>query len=186
MLDQTIWFGNFEDKTLERIDPKTRKLIHPFLGIEDGIASMAVGLGGVWIVSATDAVLLRIDPQYRTIERIPLPANKGDIDFTAPTETIVGAGSVWVAEANKVFRIDPKKLRVVQTIDVPQADLLAFGDGMLWVGSSNISSISEIDPAINQVVRTVKLRHFVSSLAVGGGFVWATVTPGQHALEDRR
>jgi serine/threonine-protein kinase len=177
LLDETIWFANFEDNTLERIDPKTRRLVHPFLGIEDGIASMAVGLGGVWIVSATDAVLLRVDPQYRTIDRIPLPAEKGEIDFTAPTETVVGAGSVWVAEANKVFRIDPKKLRVVQTIDVPQADLLAFGDGRLWVGRSNISSISEIDPAINQVVRTVKLRHFVSSLAVGGGFVWATVTP---------
>ena len=38
------------------------------------------------------------------------------------------------------------------------ADLLAFGDGNLWVGRSNESTISEIDPKINQVVRTLKLR----------------------------
>jgi ABC-type transport system substrate-binding protein len=84
---------------------------------------------------------------------------------------------VWVAEGNKVFRVDPKTLRIEHTIDVPQADLLAFGDGSLWVGQSNTSSISEIDPAVNEVVRTVKLRGFIGSLTVGGGFVWATVDP---------
>jgi ABC-type transport system substrate-binding protein/class 3 adenylate cyclase/tRNA A-37 threonylcarbamoyl transferase component Bud32 len=177
LLGGTLWFGNGDDKTVERIDPRTKELIHPFVSIQDGIADMTVGLGSVWVVDGKEPLLLRIDPRYRTIERIPLPAKRADIDFTAPTEVVVGAGSVWVAEANTVFRIDPKKLRVVRSIEAPQADLLAFGDGSLWVGSSNISSISEIDPAVNQVVKTIKLRDFVTSLAVGGGFVWATVTP---------
>jgi len=176
-LDGTLWFANGADKTLERIDPRTRKPIHPFVSIQNGINGMAAGLGAVWVVDASEPVLLRVDPRYRTIERIKLPARKADIDFTAPTDAVVGAGSVWVAEANKVFRIDPKKLKVVQSIDVPQADLLAFGDGSLWVGQSNNSSISEIDPSVNQVVKPVKLRNFVSSVTVGGGFVWATVTP---------
>src|SRR5205823_2412325 len=177
LLGDTLWFGNGDDRTVERIDPRTKKLIHPFVSIQDGIAGMAVGLGAIWVVDGTEPLLLRIDPRYRTIERIPLPAKKADIDFTAPTEAAVGAGSVWVAEANKVFRVDPKTLKVAATIDVPQADLLAFGDGQLWVGQSNMSKISEIDPAINRVVKTVKLRDWVAGLAVGGGFVWATVIP---------
>jgi ABC-type transport system substrate-binding protein len=179
LLNGTLWFGNGDDKTVERINTRTRKPIHPFVSIQDGIASMAVGLKAVWVVDGAEPVLLRIDPRYLTSppQRIPLPANKADIDFTAPTEAKVGAGSVWVAEANKVFRVDPKKNRVVHVIDVPQADLLAFGDGALWVGQSNISSISEIDPAVNQVVKTVKLRGFIHSVVVGGGFVWATVLP---------
>jgi serine/threonine-protein kinase len=177
LLGGTLWFGNGDDKTVERIDPRTKELIHPFVSIQDGIAAMTVGLGAVWVVDGKAPLLLRIDPRYRTIERIPLPARKADIDFTAPTEVVVGAGSVWVAEANKVFRIDPKKLRVVKAIDVLQADLLAFGGGSLWVGSSNTSSISKIDPAVNEVVTTVKLRDFITSVAVGGGFVWATVVP---------
>ena len=153
------------------------KAIHPFVGIQDGIGGMTAGLGAVWVVDGKEPVLLRVDPRYQTIQRIRLPANKQDIDFTAPTEVVTGAGSVWVAEANTVFRINPTTLRVVKAIDVPQADLLAFGDGALWVGSSNTSSISKIDPAIDGVVTTVKLRHWVNALAVAGGFVWATVIP---------
>jgi streptogramin lyase len=114
LLGRTLWFGNGDDKTVERVDPRTRKLIHPFVSIQDGIAGMAVGLGAVWVVDGMEPLLLRIDPRYRTLERIRLPANKNDIDFTAPTEATVGAGSTWVAEANKVFRVDPKKLRVVR------------------------------------------------------------------------
>jgi serine/threonine-protein kinase len=177
LLDGTLWFANEDDKVLEPINPRTHELMHPFVSIQDGIAGMAVGLGAVWVVDGSEPTLLRVDPRYRTIERIPLPAKKADIDFTAPTQAAVGAGSVWVAEADKVFRVDPTTRRVVKTIDVPQADLLAFGDGSLWVGSSNASSISEIDPAVNQVVKTVHLRDWISDLAVGGGFVWATVIP---------
>jgi len=177
-IGNTLWFGNFDDKSVERIDARTRKLVHPFVSIQDGIAGMAVGLGAVWVVDGTDPVLLRIDPRYLTIQRIPLPhVRRSDIDFTAPTEAAVGADSVWVAEANKVFRIDPGTLSVVSTIDVPSADLLAFGDGALWVGRSNSSQISKIDPAVNRVVNTITLRDWVSAIAVGGGYVWATVIP---------
>ena len=177
VLGNTLWFANADDKTLERIDLRTRKLIHPFVSIQDGFGGLATGLGAIWAVDAKEPALLRIDPRYLTIQRIPLPAKKSDIDFTAPMDVEIGANSVWVAEANKVFRIDPQRLRVVKAIDVPQADLLAYGDGALWVGQSNVSSISEIDPATNQVVKPVTLRGFVSSVAVGGGFVWATVLP---------
>jgi peptide/nickel transport system substrate-binding protein len=177
VLGHTLWFGNGDDKTVERVDLRTRKLVHPFVSVESGIAGMTAGFGAVWVVDGTDPALLRVDPRYLTIRRIPLPANKSDIDFTGPIEAAVGAGSVWVAEANKVFRVDPKSLKVVATIAVPQASLLAFGERTLWVGSSNISSMSEIDPAVNQVVKTVKVRDFIASVVVGGGFVWATILP---------
>ncbi len=176
-LGHTLWFANGDDKTLERIDVRTRKLVHPFVPVQEGINGFTVGLGAVWAVSASGPAVLRIDPHYLTVQRIRLPAKKSDIDFTAPTEAVIGAGSVWVAEANKVFRIDPKARRVVKAIGVPQADIPAFGDGSLWVASSNTSSIRQIDPRLNQVVRTVRLRNWISSIAVGGGFVWATVDP---------
>jgi serine/threonine-protein kinase len=172
-----LWFGSFDDKTVERIDPRTHRLVHPFVSIQDGIAGMTVGLGAVWVVDGAKPVLLRIDPRYLTIQRIPLPAAQSQIDYTASTQAAVGAGSVWVALANKVFRIDPSSLRVIKTIDVSSADLLAFADGNLWVGRSNESSISEINPKINEVVRTLQLRDWVSSVTVGGGSVWATVDP---------
>ncbi|MGZ4320060.1 MAG: ABC transporter substrate-binding protein [Gaiellaceae bacterium] len=172
-----LWFGSWDDKTVERISLRTHQLIHHVVSIQDGIAGMTVGLGAVWIVDGTKPLLLRIDPRYLTIQKIRLPVEQGQIDYTAPTEATVGDGSVWVALANEVIRIDPSSLRVVKSIPVPSADLLAFGDGNLWVGQSNESKISEIDPSLNEVVRTRKLRDWVGSVTVGGGSVWATVTP---------
>ncbi len=123
-------------------------------------------------------VLLKIDPAYGTIARkIPLPADRSQIDFTAPTGATVGAGSVWVAEANTVFRVDPKPPFQVKAIAVPQANQVGFANGRLWVISDNTSTISEIDPRIDQVVQTIKLRDWINGLAVGGGFLWATVIP---------
>jgi ABC-type transport system substrate-binding protein/class 3 adenylate cyclase/streptogramin lyase len=177
LLDGTLWLGDGDNKTLQRIDPRTHKLLHPSVGVQDGVAGMTTGFGSVWVVDGTDPALLRVDPHYLTIQKIDLPADKSQLDFTAPMEATVGAGSVWVAEANKVFRIDPETSRVVKSIDVPAADLLAFGEGALWVGRSNLSSISKIDPALNRVVATVHLRNWVNTVAVGGGYVWATVTP---------
>ena len=177
VLGHTLWFGNAIDKTLERYDLRTRKPIHPFISVQHGLGGMATGLGAVWVVDGGEPALLRVDPRYQTIQRIPLPADKSDIDFTAPTEAAVGAGSVWVAEADSVFRIDPESLRVVKTIPVPEADLVTFGDGAVWVGQSNASSVSKIDPKTNEVVRTVRLRDWIGGLAVGDGFVWVGVVP---------
>ena len=136
-LGSTLWFGNFEDKTLERIDvaDATSSSI-PSSASRTASAGMAVGSGAVWVVDGNGAGAApdrSAVPDDRT--RIPLPGEQGrDRLHGADRDAAVGAGSVWVAEANKVFRIDPEEPASSQTIDVPQADLLAFGDGALWVG----------------------------------------------------
>ena len=38
VLGDTLWFGNPFDKVVERIDAKTRKPIHPFVSIQNGLA----------------------------------------------------------------------------------------------------------------------------------------------------
>jgi serine/threonine-protein kinase len=185
LLGRTLWLANFDDKTLERIDVRTHRLLHPFVSIQNGFGGTTAGFGAVWAVDGRDPVLHRVDPRYLTIDHIRLPIQKNQVDFTAPTEAEVGAGSVWVAMASKVFRVDPRSRRVVATIDVPEADLLAYGDGKLWVAQSNLSKLSEIDPASNQVVSSVTLRNFIDALAVGGGYVWATSTPGDGVWKIR-
>jgi ABC-type transport system substrate-binding protein/class 3 adenylate cyclase len=176
LVDGKLWFVNQVDKTVERIDPKTRKLIHPFVSV-DNIAGSAFGFHAVWAVDPVAAKLVRIDPRYHTVQQVPLGVDKGQIDLTAPTGATVGAGSVWVALANTVVRVDPTTLRVVKRIDVEQADQVMFGDGLLWVVSDNTSKISAIDPSIDKVVRTIQLHDWINSVAVGGGFLWATVIP---------
>jgi ABC-type transport system substrate-binding protein/class 3 adenylate cyclase/tRNA A-37 threonylcarbamoyl transferase component Bud32 len=178
LLGGKLWFANYDDKVIAQVDPAAHKLIHPFVSFENGFNGVAYGLGSIWAVDGKNPVLLKIDPGYGSItQKIPLPADRSQIDFTAPTGAAVGAGSVWVAEANKVFRVDPKPPFHVKTIDVAQANQVVFDNGKLWVVSDNASTISEIDPSIDQVVQTIKVRDWVNTLAVGGGFLWATIIP---------
>jgi peptide/nickel transport system substrate-binding protein len=45
------------------------------------------------------------------------------------------------------------------------------------VTSSGLGTIKKINPAIDQVVKTIKLHDWIADVAVGGGFVWALITP---------
>ena len=71
-----LWFGSSDDKTVERIDVRTHKHVGHLIPIQDGIAGMAVGLGGVWVVDGNKPLLLRIDPRYITIQRVRLPSSR--------------------------------------------------------------------------------------------------------------
>ena len=58
------------------------------------------------------------------------------------------------------------------------AEALAFGDGALWVGGGVIGRLSRIDPRTNEVTTPTRdLGSWLCCVAVGGGYVWAVVTP---------
>ena len=54
---------------------------------------------------------------------------------------------------------------------------LAYGDGALWAASGSVGYVGKIDPAVNRISKTQRLHGWLSDLAVGGGFVWATTIP---------
>jgi YVTN family beta-propeller protein len=96
-----------------------------------------------------------------------------------PSAVAVGFGSVWAGNRDDqtLLRIDPKSRKVVRTIGLgAEPTDLAVGAGGVWVLSH--SAVRRVDPAINDVVTTLRLPPRDGLLTrwygieVGAGAVW--------------
>jgi DNA-binding SARP family transcriptional activator len=161
---------------LLQIDPPSMRLKRT---VPIGFAGdIAVAGNGVWISGDTNT-LVRVDPIYGTVaQRIRLP-HHGVERPRSGGGVAFGAGSVWASQGHsRVLRIDPLGERIQQVFDVPDAGVLAFGGGALWVGSSELGKLTKIDPRANAIVASVRVGPSICCLAVGGGYVWAANDSG--------
>jgi ABC-type branched-subunit amino acid transport system substrate-binding protein len=105
-----------------------------------------------------------LDPRTgELLESIPLG--------TTPSSLAVGAGSVWVLDANDrtVSRIDPTERTLVRTFSTASTPTdIAAGAGAIWIGNGPpeqgvaggpilVQSVSRIDPESSSVVETIAL-----------------------------
>lgn len=121
-----------------------------------------------------DAVVV-VDPRSgQVVDRVAVGGR--------PVAVAVGAGSVWVANADDgtLSKIDPHERKVVATIGlgVPASDL-AVGEGSVWVAGGSEGTLLRIDPRTDTVVKKLDLAgsnplapDAAYSVAVGGGAVW--------------
>jgi streptogramin lyase len=111
---------------------------------------LAAGEGAVWVVSAADRALVRVDPATGSVvDEIAIREGVGP-----PIGVTVANGSVWVqtgyAERQAQTRHAERKRVVV------------------------VSAVVRVDPATNRVLSTLALDHASSAgIAVGGGAVWS-------------
>jgi serine/threonine-protein kinase len=109
-------------------------------GIPDG---MSVGAGAVWVVTAQDGGLHRIDPAKRDVTDT-LPAGLLPDSVMADEETVYvtaqgGAGKLWR------FETEPE-LRLANTIDIGSTpEAMAIGERYIWVVISGDDAIRRID-----------------------------------------
>lgn len=172
----SVW--EMEDSgVLLQIDPRTRHLTSSIaVGVNPG--DVAVGEGAVWVTDKNSQTLVRVDPRYGEITRIRLPAQGLSKPGTGGG-VAVGAGSVWVAQGlSRIARIDPVSGRVEATVPVPDANVVAFGDGAVWVAGSDLGTLTKIDPRTGTVVATARIGPWICCVAVGGGYVWAANNTG--------
>jgi DNA-binding SARP family transcriptional activator/ABC-type transport system substrate-binding protein/streptogramin lyase len=172
------------DGELSRVDPETGEIVKTIGTGFDHPAGIAVGEGSVWVTDCCTATLLRIDAALNVVaDRIRLPTTERY--FAEQTgEVAVGAGSVWVgqgfANPSYVLRLDPRTGRLLHRIRIPEggAQGLAFGDAALWVAGPVLGYLSKIDPRTNRIVATEQTLHpWMCCVAVGGGYVWASINP---------
>ena len=128
--------------------------------------AVAGGAGSVWVIDASRATVLRIDPLAgAVVDRIPVGAEPGAIAS--------GGGAIWVAGTvgGRLQRIDPVTDTITMSAQLPtsSASSLAFGDQRLWLADPNARTLVEIDPATGSVRRTVALDVSPSAVAVGPG-----------------
>jgi ABC-type transport system substrate-binding protein/DNA-binding SARP family transcriptional activator/streptogramin lyase len=141
---------------------------------------IAYGQGAVWVTDTAGDRLLRIDPDRRTVDRIPVGHR--------PTGVAVGGGQVWVVNQldRNLSEINPRALRQVGTVQVGNgASAIAFGHGSVWVANTTDYSLSRIDPDRAKVVATVPLAGVPGGIASGREGMWvASSSTGQLLLVD--
>ncbi|MFP5379832.1 MAG: hypothetical protein ACLGHP_08820 [Vicinamibacteria bacterium] len=99
------------DHAAHRADEVEGASHHDRIAVGGDPRGIAVGAGGVWVASARDDEITRIDPRRLTTSSIALDA--------IPERVAVGGGSVWVSarEAGRVIRIDARTRRVVESVE---------------------------------------------------------------------
>jgi ABC-type branched-subunit amino acid transport system substrate-binding protein len=199
----SVWVLNADDRTISRIDPRTRRIVKTFatggvptdLAFENG--SLWVGNGSVASVGLASqgytSSVVRIDPEtYRVSATVTLPYDHSvDPAYTSPLSRLSAyRGSVWAISPDQtVLRIDARTARVVERVPVHFANTIAAGKEGVWV-TRNASDVTRIDPRTGRVSQTISVPAAgFAGIAVGGGSVWAAdpedgtvwrIEPGPH------
>lgn len=79
---------------------------------------------------------------------------------------------------SRIAWIDPVSGRIVASIPLPDANVVAFGDGAVWEAASDLGTLTKIHPRTGAVVSTARIGAWICCVAVGGGYVWAANNTG--------
>jgi YVTN family beta-propeller protein len=151
-----------------RIDPLFDAVRRPVrLGnAAPGLPTVAAAGGGALWVAPYGGTLERLDPGTgRVVAQLDPNA--------APTGIAVGAGGVWLtdADADDVTRIDRTGFRrSVAVGDAPSG--IAIGYGAVWVADTADDAVVRIDPDEPAVVTTIPVGAAPAGVATGAGSVW--------------
>jgi YVTN family beta-propeller protein len=145
-----------------RIDATSNQVHHPTVRLPYPPTGLAITPDGgrVWVASAADMAIRRIDPGAgRVVKRIALKQ--------VPDQVAYGGDAVWVtsSKGNAVLRIDPATSKV-ETIPVGNGPGgIAFGADRVWVANSLDGTVSAIDPQTS-LVATQRLGFRPAAAAV--------------------
>jgi DNA-binding beta-propeller fold protein YncE len=133
---------------------------------------LAVDPGSVWVTSAPDGTLSRIDPATGRVVGSTLRLEKGIAGVTT------GAASVWVSSPSRgeVLRVDPASGEVTARVEVGgRPGAIVFGGGRVWVADDAGAGVTAINAAGARIFKRELPPHVAPlRLAVGAGAVWVS------------
>ena len=180
----TDLLGKPGESGVMRIDPRTLAVVTT-IAVRNPEA-LAIGAGGVWVVSMEKngaITLLRVDP---ATNRITAQVALSGSYETTPSITVKN-GAVWVASGGKLQRIDPANNTLVASFDVP-GQLIApqpSGDPV-WLtgGSGMIPALLRFEPTSGRVTGTYPVRGYIH--AGGDDHIWSAGGYGSFSAFDTK
>jgi DNA-binding beta-propeller fold protein YncE/predicted Ser/Thr protein kinase len=158
-----VWAKLFDGEDVTVSDP---------IEIGEGPLRIATGERSVWVTSARDGTLSRIDPATGLVSGEPLRLARGVAGVA------VGESSVWVASprTGEVLRIDGDAGTIEDRIDVGgRPGALAFGGDRIWVADGEGRGVTAINAQGGRVLKRGIAPHTAPlRLAVGAGGVWVS------------
>jgi ABC-type transport system substrate-binding protein/class 3 adenylate cyclase/streptogramin lyase/predicted Ser/Thr protein kinase len=169
--DGSLWvaYGSWPFR-VARIDARTNRVTKTFdLPHADGIALVASGEGGLWVIGRDTGRMWRIDPQTNTV------AATSKLHGGFVEDLAVARGYAWVAIENDrgVWKVDSSGsvLKTVETGDLPWS--VSATEDRIWVPNANDGTITRIDR--NDRTQTVHVGHRPLSAVEAGGLVWVSL-----------
>jgi hypothetical protein len=190
-----------------RVGPNAR------ISVVRGPMGVTVGLGSVWVVTAADLRLRRIDPATERVTVIdlplvrsstnatPLPTASGETAFATVAGGMspaghdllplvaVGDGVVWVLGVpapDVLIGVDPASGRVLGTIRLPAPGTgVVSGPSGTWV-TTDAGALIGIDVARGRLGPTVRLGPGRVAAAAGTDATWVSSSDGRILRLDRR
>ncbi len=138
-----VWVGNADDKTLSRIDLRTRAVTRTF-PLDGTPTGVAAGASGVWVVYGRLGSVARVDPGFGSVGGPLHVAGRGFSYATADGAVAANGDGVWVAFGDStVARISTDGTRVLKAGYVgSQPAAIALGPSAVWVANGGGDSIS--------------------------------------------
>jgi YVTN family beta-propeller protein len=172
-----LWVAGSDEVT--RIDPSTNSVVAtiPVGTTGSGPTGVAFGAGAVWMPVAVPGALWAIDPESNEVTaKISLGG-----PLREPISVAATRGAVWVACCGKaasggtLFRVDPRRERVVAEIPLPTDPVAVAADASAaWVATGS-GRVLMVSAKRNRVVAGVDAGGplgFSQTIAVGAGGVW--------------
>ena len=152
--------------------------------------------GSVWIASAAEGVVRRVEPKTGAIvatihvadpqrllasgcapssEHAYATGSFGLRACDAPSAVAAGAGAIWAVanDANAIVRVDPSRNVLTDSIVVGfSAWSLAATDAAVWVSDYADDALVRLDPATKRVVARIDLPAGPTEIAAGAGSIW--------------
>lgn len=160
------WVSDTSTGMVRRIPIASNDIDEIQVGAPGILLDVAPGAGAVWVVAEGEG-LFRIDAD--TYEVTPV-----DTGIDDPTDVAAGQGSVVVAGARALVRIDPTSLQPV-TMDVLEPSTnrdLQMSEGAVWVADGDRGEVTRYDLDTSRHSDPVFVGGDFAAIASGEGAIW--------------
>jgi DNA-binding beta-propeller fold protein YncE len=163
-----VWVADEGGSGVAAINPAGNRVFKRGIAPHTSPLRLAVGIGGVWVSSASTGTVRRID--FGTVAAgEPIRAGPG------PAGVTVGGGLVWVANSRSdtVTRVDPSR---GTSLAVPVGDQpggIDAGTSTVWVANSDDGTVSRIGIEDGEPIGDpIAVGPDPGAIAVGEEAVW--------------
>jgi YVTN family beta-propeller protein len=172
-----VWmFAGGSDTSLLKVSPDDGSLLDKIQLSSTGTYAtpLAEGESSIWVARSGPfrQQVFRVDPATdKVIATIPIGAQVATPSFV--TGIAVGAGAVWVTQANGTLsRVDLGTKKVTEHGLGIRADGVVVAGGDVWVTDSLSGAVYRFDPAKDRVVATIPLPGAADGLAGDDQGIW--------------
>jgi YVTN family beta-propeller protein len=173
-----VWVGNLDDRTLTKVDPRTRTNAGTISLERRTPTGVAVGSGYVWVAHGLRGEVSRVDLAFNELSP---PIEVAGTAFGSPNGSVtVDRSSVWVVFGDSTLaRLDPDTGRVLESTRAGiQPAGIASGFDSIWVSNSGQATVNRYNPStfVEGPIGTTAVGTRPTGIIAGAGAIWVTNT----------